>query len=171
MQKASPERNSAHCQHPEPPRLGLLPLVWAAGSVPSRSLLGRWVLGVGYGGGALWAQEQRVTLGKPLPFHGCLCTCEMGSLGHSASSGSPWRVWLIHLICSSLSQTCRSPGSHLGLPRVGSAPSADQGLGKVTYFPESWAFPSSSFLIAKVDGEAETCRGLCYGGPVTGQGG
>lgn len=123
-------------------------------------------LGWGMGGGALWAQEQRVTLGKPLPFHGCLLTCETGDLGHSASSGSPWRVWLIHLICSSLSQTCLSPGSHLGLPWVGSEPSADRGLGKVTYFPGSWAFPSSSFLIAKVDGEAGPCRGLCYGGPV-----
>ena len=98
--------------------------------------------------------------GQAPSFHGCLCTCEMGGLGHSASSGSPCRIWLIHLICSSLSQTCRSPGSHLGLPRVGSAPSADRGLGKVTYFPGSWAFPSSSFLIATVDGEAGPCRGL-----------
>ena len=127
--------------------------------------------GGAWGGGALWAQEQRVTLGKPLPFHGCLLTCEMGDLGHSTSSGSPWRVWLIHLICSSLFQTCCSPGSHLGLPWVGSEPSADRGLGKVTYFPGSWAFPSSSFLIAKVDGEAGPCRGLCYGDPVWGQGG
>lgn len=41
QQKVSLERNSAHPQLPEPPRPGLLPPGWAAGSVLSRSLLGR----------------------------------------------------------------------------------------------------------------------------------
>lgn len=41
QQKVSLERNSVHPQLPEPPRPGLSPPGWAAGSVPSRSLLGR----------------------------------------------------------------------------------------------------------------------------------
>lgn len=96
-------------------------LVWAAGSIAQVPVgkVGAW--GGAWGSGTLWAQEQRVTLGKPLPFMeqcfapvkwvawGTLPQCTLESLADTSD---------LFILVSDL----RSPGSHLGLPGVGSAP-------------------------------------------------
>lgn len=97
----------------------------------------------------------------------CFLTCEMGGLGQSTSCGSPWRIWLVYIspVCLCL-QTCLFPGSWGCRGQLHPTDrEAEVQWGEVTYFPGSWPFPSSSFLVAKVplDAEAGPCRGLCYG--------